>query len=316
MFATIIGLLFLILLTVILGAVTRKAWRAGRPWIKWSGALLAGLFTFVFAVLTVLGAIGTYKLFRAYNVALPHVAIDGTPEQIARGEHLADVLCATCHSLSGELPLSGGKNLSEDAGLPLGDIYASNITPAGDIKDMSDAELFRLLRTGVNEEGRATTMTAIVGVRALDDEDVSALIAFMRQSTPVERETPEFKPSILMALFAGAGLIPLDVPAAVNPVAAPPKAANSDYGQYVLAFMDCQSCHGVNLDGNVPPPYPPAPDIRPVLSTLSFEQFFDLIQANASAAQLGEVMPWKFIARLDEVELEALYQYLHEAASK
>src|SRR3990172_8373923 len=156
MFGTILGLFFLILLTVILGALTRRAWKARRAWVKWSGTVLAGLFTLVFALLTVLGAIGTYKLFRVYNVALPQVAVNGTPEQIARGEHLAKVLCVNCHSLSGELPLSGGKNLSEEAGLPLGDLYAPNITPAGAIKDMSDAELFRPVRTRVNEKGRAT----------------------------------------------------------------------------------------------------------------------------------------------------------------
>ncbi len=316
MIGTIIGLFFLVLLTVILGVLTRKAWRVSRAWVRWAGAVLAGLFTLVFALLTVLGAVGTYKLFRSYNVALPQVTIDSSSEQIARGEHLAEVLCASCHSLTGALPLSGGKNLSEDAGLPLGDIYAPNITPAGEIQDMSDAELFRLLRTGVNGEGRATTMTAVLGPHAFSDEDTSAVIAFLRQSAGVEGETPKFKPSILLALFAGAGLIPLDVPTAVNPVSAPPKAADAAYGEYVVAYMECRVCHGANLDGNVPPPYPPAPDIRPVLSTLSWEQFFNLVQANASATQPGEVMPWKFIARLDEVELEALYRFLHEATSK
>jgi len=316
MFAIIVGLLVFVLLAVILGWLTLKAWGVRRGWVKWLGALLAGFFTLVFALLTVLGTIGTYKLFRVYNVALPQVTMDSSSEQIARGEHLAEVLCASCHSLTGDLPLSGGKNLSDDAGLPLGDIYAPNITAAGDIKDMSDAELFRLLRTGVNKEGRATSMTAILGPRALSDEDTSAVIAFLRQSAGVEGESPKFNPSILMALFAGAGLIPLDVPTAVNAVSAPPKAANAAYGEYVLAYMDCQSCHGVNLDGNVPPPYPPAPDIRPILSILSWEEFFNLVQANASAAQPGEVMPWKTLARLDDVELEALYRFLHESTSK
>lgn len=316
MFATIIGLLLLVLLTLILGALTRKAWRASRAWVKWVGTVLAGLFTIVFALLAIVGAIGTYKLYRVNNVALPQVTVDSSPEQLVRGEHLAEVLCASCHSLNGDLPLSGGKNLSEDAGLPLGDIYAPNITPTGNIKDMSDTELFLLLRTGVNEEGRATAMTAVLGPRALSDEDAAAVIAFLRQSAPVQGETPKFKPSILMALLAGAGLIPLNVPTMVTMVSAPPKDANPEYGQYVMALMDCQSCHGVNLDGNVPPPYPPAPDIRPILSALSYEQFFDLVQANASAAQAGQVMPWKFIARLDEVELKALYLYLHKATSK
>lgn len=259
--------------------------------------------------------VGTYKLFRSYDVSMPQLVVAGTPEQIARGEYLADVLCASCHSLNGEFPLTGGKNMSEDAGMPLGDIYAPNITPMGDIKDMSDAELFRLIRTGVNEEGRATTMTAILGPRALSDEDTLAVIAYLRQSASAEGETPPFKPTVLMALFMGAGLIPLDVPPTVGVVSAPPIAATVEYGEYITAYMDCRACHGPNLDGVMPPPFPPAPDIRPGLSAWTKDEFFTLVQANTSAPKPGEIMVWKYLARMDDVEFEALYLYLHQVTS-
>jgi len=311
MFGTIMGLLIFVLVTALFGWLTRKAWGAGRAWIKWIGVILAGLFTLIFALLSVLGTVGTYKLFRSYNVPVPRITVDGTPEQIARGEHLADVLCATCHSLDGEFPMTGGKNMSEDAGMPLGDLYAPNITPAGDIAEMSDAELFRLIRTGVNEEGRATTMTAVMGPRSLSDEDTLAVIAFLRQSSAVEEEKPPFKPTVLLAVFVGAGLIPLDVPSSIDVVSAPPKAATVEYGEYVAAYMDCRGCHGSNLDGVVPPPYPPAPNIRPLLSTWTKDQFASNVQGHVSAPKPGDIMVWKYLARLDEVEFEALYLYLH-----
>lgn len=98
-------------------------------------------------------------------------------------------------------------------------------------------------------------------------------------------------------------------------VTAPPRAAAVEYGRYVLAFMDCMGCHGPKLDGNVRPPNPPAPDISGLASNLSKEQFFALVQANAAAARPGEMMPWRSIARLDDVEFEALYLYLHEVTS-
>ena len=316
MLGSIVGLLVFVLVSVLFGWLTRIAWSAKRGWVKWLGAVLGGLFTLVFGLLTVAGAVGMYKLYRSYSVAIPQVVVEGSAEQIARGKHLADVLCVSCHSLTGDLPLSGGKNMSEDAGMPLGDIYPPNITPAGDIKDMSDGELFRLIRTGVNEDGRVTTMTAILGPRSLSDEDTLAVIAYLRQSPPAEGETPPFKPTTLMSLFAGAGLIPLDVPTTVSVVSAPSKAATADYGEYVEAFVDCAGCHGPNLDGVMPPPYPPAPDIRPSLSTWSKDVFFNLVQAHASAPKPGEIMGWKYLARLDDVEFEALYLYLHEVTSK
>lgn len=101
MFGNILGLLVLALLAALLGWLTRRSWGAKRGWVKWPGMVLAGLFTLIFALLTVAG----------------------TPEQIARGEHLASVLCAGCHSLNGEFPMTGGRNMSEETGLPLGDIF-------------------------------------------------------------------------------------------------------------------------------------------------------------------------------------------------
>jgi len=316
MSGSIIGIIVLLALTVLFGWLTLKGWGAQRAWVKWLSVLLAGLFTISFALLTVVGVLGTYKLYRHNTVSMPEVTVAGTPDQIARGEHLAQVLCASCHSLNGDLPLSGGKNLSEDAGLPLGDIYAPNLTPATDIKEWTDSDLFRTIRTGVDDVGRATAMTAVVGTHALSDEDTLAIIAYLRQSPVVENETPEFKPTILMALFAGAGLISMDVPAAVTVTSAPLKGATAAYGEYVLAYMDCTSCHGKNLDGVVPPPFPPAPDIRNYVSHWAKEDFFNVVHAFALSSQSGDVMPWKDISRLDDVELEALYLYLHQVTSK
>jgi mono/diheme cytochrome c family protein len=316
MSGTILGLFVFVLLTAIFGWVARKAWGVQRGWIKWLGVVLAGLFTFIFSLLTVLGAVGTYELFRSNDIAIPQVIVAGTPDQIARGEYLSNVLCATCHSLDGELPMTGGKNMSEDAGMPLGDLYAPNITPAGDIAQMSDAELFLLIRTGVNEEGRATSMAAVMGPRSLSDEDILAVIAFLRQSPAVEEEKPPFKPTVLLAVFVGAGLIPLDVPSSVEVVSAPSKAATVEYGEYVTAYMDCRGCHGSNLDGVVPPPYPPAPNIRPLLSTWTKGQFLNNIQGHVAAPKPGDIMVWKYLLRMEPVEFEAMYLYLHQVTSK
>jgi mono/diheme cytochrome c family protein len=316
MTSSIIGTIVLAVVAIVFGWLASRAWRARGAAARWLGGIFASLFTLILVALTVVGALGTYKLFRSNIVSVPDVTVSGTPAQVARGEHLAVVLCSGCHSLTDDLPLTGGKNLSEDAGMPLGDIFAPNITPAGDIKDMNDTQLFRLLRTGVSEEGRATAMAAVTGPQALSDEDTLAVIAYLRQSPALENETPVFNPTVLMALLAGAGLVKVDPPSAVTSISAPEKAATVAYGEYVVAYMDCKSCHGQKLDGNVPPPVPPGPNLQADFLGWSKEQFLTEISNHLAATKPGEIMPWKDVSRLDDVELEALYLYLHDFVSK
>jgi len=309
----ILSLIVLVALAVLFGWLMTIAARAKRGWVRWLGAILSALLMFFFITLAVIGILGVISIYRTINVEVPEVTVDGTPEQVARGEHVAAVLCASCHSPDGNLPLSGGKNLSDASGLPLGNIYGPNLTPATDIKDWSDADLFRAIRTGVDDEGRATAMTSLPALQILSDEDILAVIAYMRQAAPVENDTPEFSPSILMALLAGAGQVPNNVPETIMPVFAPEKAAAVEYGKYIAGYMDCQNCHGKNLDGTSKPPFPKGPDIRKYLSSMSKDEFISLVKTSAAVAGPDEVMPWKFIGRMDEVELEALYLYLQQA---
>jgi mono/diheme cytochrome c family protein len=173
------------------------------------------------------------------------------------GEQLAAFLCASCHTTNGELLLSGGNNLSADSGMPLGDVYPPNITTGGRLKELSDADVFRILRSGVRPNGQLTAM-GFFPVRALSDEDAKAVIAYLRQAPAVDGQRPPLNASPLLLAFVGLGFIP--APAAdkpIQPVITPPKAATVEYDKYVADFGDCRGCHGEKLDGNAPPPAPP-----------------------------------------------------------
>jgi mono/diheme cytochrome c family protein len=271
------------------------------------------LLTLLIGLIAILAAKGLYQLYAPYPAAPAQISVVGTPEQIARGEHIASVLCVSCHSQNGQLPLSGGNNLSADAGLPLGDIYPPNITPGGKIKDLTDNDIWRILRTGVEPSGRLTFMTA-VDTRHLSDEDALAVIAYLRSAPTVQAQRPPATFSFLTALLAGAGLVKLDVPAAIQPVNAPPKAVTKEYGEYVANFMDCHSCHGPTLSGDAPPPSPPgAANLTVVVPQWSKDDFFTAIRTGVDKTghQIQPPMPWKTIRELNDVELGALYEYLH-----
>lgn len=317
MIANLIALLVLVALVVLFVWLARRAWRAKRAWVKWLGAVPAALFALILTLVTVVGASGLYKIFAPHDVSIPAVTFQNSPSQIARGEHLARVVCASCHSANGELPMSGGNNLSAETGLPLGDLYGPNITPAGAVKDWSDTDIFRVIRTGVRKDGRATMMAAL-GTRFLSDEDTQSLIAFIRNSPSAQNKTPEFNPTFLLALFTGAGLVPLEIPATVSAVTAPPKGSTPEYGKYVLDYAGCADCHGARLDGNVSPPTPPGPNIRVLLSNLSKDDFSKLVRARGglTGSQANTAMPWRSTSKLDDVELDALYLYMRAVASK
>ena len=57
------------------------------------------------------------------------IDLAGTPEQIARGAHLANTVCAGCHTVNDEIPLSSGKDILEDVPMPLGSFTPPNLTP-------------------------------------------------------------------------------------------------------------------------------------------------------------------------------------------
>ena len=314
MLGNLIALLILIVLVVLCAWLVRRAWKDKRWYIKWPGVVAGGLLTLLLAVATLVIGKGFYELYRPHPVAAVNVTIAGTPEQIARGEHLAKFLCAACHSQNGELPLSGGNNVSNDSGLPLGDVYPPNITPAGKIQNLSDADIFRILRTGVEPGGRLTAM-AFFPVRYLSDEDAKAIIAYLRHSQPVQGERPPLNPSPLFTAFVGLGFInPQAADSAIQPVTAPPKAVTKAYGEYVANFGACQDCHGPALDGKALPPAPPgASNLTVVMPQWSKADFFQAMRTGVDSTghQISPPMPWKNIGKLDDVELEALYEYLH-----
>lgn len=316
MISSILTILLLGALVALCMWLALRAWKSKRWYVKFPGVILAGLFALFLILITFVMAKGFYDLTRPYPVAQVNVAIAGTPEQIARGEHLALVLCAGCHSQNGQLPLTGGNNLSDDSGLPLGDLYAPNITPAGKIKAMSDNDLYRILRTGIEPNGHASMMAGVTA-RFMSDEDAQAVIAYLRQSPPVEKQTPPISYSPLLTLLGGVGLLGINVPDPLQPVASPPKAVTKEYGEYVARFLDCRGCHGPTLSGDAAPPAPPgASNLTVIVPKWSKDDFFQAMRTGVDATghKINPPMPWKQVGLLDDVELEALYEYLHGLA--
>jgi mono/diheme cytochrome c family protein len=305
-------LLFVIGLVILFGWLTRRAWKTRNPFLKWIGVIVGGLFTLVALFVSALGIMGIVKYYNPPSNPVPELQVESTPEQIARGEHLAAAFCVECHSTTRDFPMTGGVDIGQDVPINLGSYVSVNLTPAGPLKDWTDGEIFRALRDNVDNEGNRLVFMNGTNVRYIADEDIHALIAFLRSQEPVEKATPlpPDRPTFLGVLILGANMIP-DRPLVTEPIVAPKKEANAAYGEFMISFLDCQACHGDDLNGGTSPIGPKGPSLR-LVQGWTEEEFITTLRTGVSPSgrEISPLMPWKSTGRLDDVELSALYQYL------
>jgi mono/diheme cytochrome c family protein len=170
-------------------------------------------------------------------LAVPAVA--ETP--VERGEYLVRGImgCGNCHTPMGpegfvmEQELAG--RLVEDTP-EVFTAWAPNITPAGRIAEWSDAELARAIREGIRPDGSLIGPPMPFSMyRGLGDEDLAAVVAFLRTLPAVENEVPASEYHIPLPPAYGPP---------VESVTAPERGVTVEYGAYLAGpVMHCMECH-------------------------------------------------------------------------
>lgn len=158
-----------------------------------------------------------------------------------RGAYLVEgpAACGNCHTapIPGS-PAYGGWDIVE----PAYTAHAPNITPGSRIADWTDAELARAIREGIRPDGSVIGPPMPIGLyRGLSDDDLDAIVAYVRSLTPVETE---FK-------FTE---YPFPLPPAYGPpvdsVKAPERGVSVDYGAYLAGpVAHCTECHSLTAKG-------------------------------------------------------------------
>jgi mono/diheme cytochrome c family protein len=312
MSVNILLVILIVIVTAFLGWIARRAWSAPNPLAKWAGVFFAGLLMLVSGLVAVLATVGMIKYYSHTGSPAPALKVEGTPEQIARGEHLASAFCVDCHSSNAEFPMTGGRDLATDLGMPLGKFMSANLTPAGPLKDWTDGEIFRALREGVDNTGQRLVVMPTTNVRYISDEDMHAVIAFLRSQEPVkgEESVPLDQPNLLAFIFTGANMIPVKPPVD-GIISAPELSPAAEYGKFMVSFLDCKDCHGEDLSGGTSQFAPQGPSLR-VVKGWTRDEFITTLRTGVDPAGnvLKPPMPWKSAGRLDDTELTALYEYL------
>jgi mono/diheme cytochrome c family protein len=306
-----LGLTMSITAAALLAWSSLRSWQAKNNFLKWGAAGLAALLSVAVSLAGVIMIAGLFKL-HARGASAPDLKVAGTSEQIQRGQAISDGFCSACHSRTGTL--TGGLDVGEDLPVSVGSFVSSNLTPAGQLSHWSDGEIFRAIRNGVDRNGRWLIMMSYTNSGKLSDDDILAVIAYLRSLPAAGKQTdnPPDRLNLLGIMMLGAGLLPQGKPVFTGFITAPPKASTLQYGEYILSYQDCRACHGDQLAGGVPGQLAPlGPDLS-LVKGWKLEEFVATMRTGVdpNGHELSKQMPWQAFGRMGNEELRAVYEYL------
>jgi mono/diheme cytochrome c family protein len=291
-----------------------------RKILKWMGIVLGslvGLLALAFLVLYIIGSVKWNKLHGKYDVPVETIPSPTDRASIVRGEHIAAIrMCGHCHTdnLAGQTARVPGlitlsvPNLTSGAG----GVGATN----------TDEDWVGAIRHGVGHDGRGLVLMPSGTFYYLSDEDLGALIAYLKSLPPVENEMPPTDLGPLGRVMLVLGQLPPEIVPNVTVIdhngprpVAPEPDVTIDYGKYLS--NTCTVCHGSNLNGQT---IREGGNVYVALNLTrggemggwSEEQFIATMRTGITPGgrQLKEFMPWKYFGQMTDDELKAVWMYL------
>lgn len=302
-----------------------------RKILKWTG--IAILFIIVILSITVAS-----RQHLTYDAPYPNIEATADTNIILRGKELVfgPAHCADCHAPGAnpedlangiDVPLTGGFAFH----LPIGAIYTRNLTPDRQtgIGRYSDPEIARLLRYGVRPDG--TAILDFMPFHNTSDEDLTAIISYLRAQAPVYKKVPDHQLNLLGKVVTAFMIKP------VGPSGEVLKTVKRDtsiaYGKYLAnSVANCVGCHtkrdmmtgaftGDKFAGGMGFQSPTDPDkvtyltpnLTPDPATGRITHWSQ--QQFISRFRMGKLiryseMPWSSFSRMSDNDLTAIYKYL------
>jgi mono/diheme cytochrome c family protein len=273
-----------------------------------------------------------------FDAPYPDIKASKDSAIIARGKFFVygPAHCAYCHTKldkweeveqGKELPLSGAHLFD----FPPGKLYSANLTPDSTtgIGRFSDGEIARALRFGVGQDGHA--MFDLMPFHNVSDEDLTAIISYLRSMPPVKNEVPanEFN---IMGNIVKAFLIKPVGPDIEVPKTSPKPDTTVEYGKYLAeSVANCRGCHterdlktgaytGPFYGGGLKVPSEidqtvmlctPNITTDPTYGRLgSWTQADFVARFRAGRKERASIMPWGPFSRMTDTDLIAIYKFL------
>lgn len=302
--------------------------------LKWIGAGL---------LLLIVGFVLFVQLTwdKAFDAPYPNIKASTDPAVIARGAYLANgpMHCGGCHADNEEvLKYYDGQDVELKGGWELelpgfATVRTSNITSDQEtgLGKLSDGEIARTLRYGVGSDGRA--IFPMMAFQGLSDEDLTAVLSYLRTLPPLHHEVQPVEYSFMAKVLFALGVFKPDGPKSVPPQSIQ-KAPTIEYGKYLAYSVgNCRNCHtefdkqtgeyiGKDFAGKAS--FDPdaitrgyafvSPNLTPdeetgIMAKWTEEAFIHRFKQGR--VHEGSPMPWAAFSRMDTVDLQALYRFLH-----
>jgi hypothetical protein len=257
---------------------------------------------------------------------------EATPERLERGFYLVNSVhaCVACHSERDwdvlGAPVVEGYGAGADwgfHGLPW--LVASNITPDPEtgIGNVSDDALARAIREGIGFDGRALfPIMPWQEYRRIPDEDLAAIIVYLRSLEPVRRPLPRTAVPFPLSQIIKSLPEPLD-----GPVPPPDLSTPVKRGEYLLRTAACHHCHTPQVQGRfrtdldmaggfvleAPTGAAASSNLTPDPTGLLYDEdgFVTVMRTGIVGAEhMSPVMPWIFYGSMTDEDLRAIYAYL------
>jgi mono/diheme cytochrome c family protein len=281
---------------------------------KYLGYFLGALALLIAVAAAVVYGMSARKLGRSHSVAVKPVTIPADPASVIRGRHIAETRgCIDCHG--GDF---GGAKVIDDPAVGL--MWGPNLTggKGGLAAGFNDVDWVRAIRHGVSKEGRALVLMPSIEYAHFSDDDLGALIAYLKTVPKVDRERVAITVGPVARVLMLAGEIKLAAEHIDHAGLRPPTVipgVTVDYGRYLSA--GCMGCHGEQFAGGripgTPPDWPPARNLTSAgdLARWSEQDFLRVLETGVrpDGRQLNPVMPLAF-GKMNDTEKKALWVYL------
>jgi cytochrome c553 len=283
---------------------------------RFLGFALVGVVALLALALALVYWITCARLRKSYAVISQTVVLPADSAALARGQHIALVRgCTDCHGAD-----FGGAKVIESP--LLGTIHGPNLTRGrgGVVAGFTDENWARAIRHGLGPDGRPLFLMPSEEMSHFSDDDLGALIAYIKSLPPVDRAGVPVRVGPLGRVLMVAGVVKVAAEeidhAHVTPDTTPPGVTVA-YGRYLAT--GCAGCHGARFTGGripgAPPDYPPAQNLTPHpsadLAKWTEQDFITTLRTahRPDGSELSPVMP-RAMGQMSDEELKALWLFL------